>query len=390
MTVAERSGKVHALVIGISRYSHLRARGAPTERSLGLRPLNSGALSAYRVFEWLNEADELSGRRMGSVRLLVAPSRTEMQAEPALREHTAACTLKAIQTAAAEWRRDAATDKDNLAFFYFAGHGVQREGSDHVLLLQDFGDGAGPLLDNAIDSASLIGGMALSKAWPDMALTQWYLLDACRMRPAAFVAYQDMKSGAVWDRVQTTNSQRREMRRAIVHTAVDGSSAFAKRGRQSAFSEALLACLRGGAARMRQDGSGTWEVTITSLQDALNDEFEQIARDHGITQHADWSVVGGGPFVIRRLTAPPLVEVEVELDPEEAQTCTVLELRDSEERIVHELRPPWKEHPFKTQLPGGTYLLRAEISPKTPPFVARKLMPSFDPPRRHLQLRVVA
>ena len=98
-----------------------------------------------------------------SCRLLLSPSPPEIASEPALADLADAATVENLNDAAYAWRADAASDRDNVTLFYFAGHGVQRLHGEHVLLLQDFGKPNTCLLRSAFDSTNLIQGMAVTE-----------------------------------------------------------------------------------------------------------------------------------------------------------------------------------------------------------------------------------
>src|SRR5262245_11600356 len=216
------AGVVHALVIGISAYPNLE-RGQADDRTFGLASLASAALAAYRVGKWLEMSGGFAQRPLGSLELMLVPSADELAVEPELSAYKASCDTLAFTKAIARWRDLAGENPENVSFFYFAGHGVQRpKRGDHVLLLEDFADGEGARLSKAIDSTKLIDGMAVADEQPDMARLQFYILDACRMTPEEFSRYThpDSQAAAFWDvPPDTTNEQRAARNANVIHTA---------------------------------------------------------------------------------------------------------------------------------------------------------------------------
>jgi len=59
------------------------------------------------------------------------------------------CTLENFLRAASDWRRDAS----NVTWLYLVGYGLELD-REQVFLLEDFGDGIGPLLRNAVSTRS--------------------------------------------------------------------------------------------------------------------------------------------------------------------------------------------------------------------------------------------
>jgi hypothetical protein len=117
-----RQPRLHALLIGISDYD-VPEGGRPAE--LALTPLGSAALTVLRVQEWLKGFDGLAGRRMGWQRVMAAPSHVEFERvedRDALEMIRAPCRHADVLEALEEWRYEASRHRDNLAFFYFAGH----------------------------------------------------------------------------------------------------------------------------------------------------------------------------------------------------------------------------------------------------------------------------
>jgi hypothetical protein len=104
--------------------------------------LTTSVRSAVAIAEWLRNAGSRLETPLASVELLLSPSPGERrdvpgaaEAEPATREN--------LRRAALEWRAKCAEDPENVALFYFAGHGVERTPRDAVLLTTDFGDADG-------------------------------------------------------------------------------------------------------------------------------------------------------------------------------------------------------------------------------------------------------
>ena len=114
---------MHALIVGVSHYSHLPnggGRAAPDD--LGLPQLTTAANSGMMVYEWLRDRYANPWVPLSTVRMLLAPSERELEAVPQLASLTNRPSCDNFLEAAADWRDDAATNPENVTFLYLAGH----------------------------------------------------------------------------------------------------------------------------------------------------------------------------------------------------------------------------------------------------------------------------
>jgi hypothetical protein len=354
-----------------------------------MEQLTSAALSAYRVYEWIVARQAHFPAPLGTVRLLLAPSPAELKVDAGLAAAASSCTLADFQGAASDWRMDAAKDGGGMTIFYFAGHGVQRSKGDSVLLLQDFGDGLGGTLGRAVSAKSLRDGMAPSPTFPTVARTQLYFIDACRLQPERFRDYEQMETATIWDIELAGVDDRRA---PTYFASVPGTVAYARRGKQTLFSQALLDCLSGGAAELREDGGvERWAVTHMSLAERLADYLSELATDAGAEQSIR-SDGFGADAVVQYLDAAPTVRVQIEVEPVDALEFTKVAIfDDAGAPATHAPLPkPLAPYPYVTDLPAGIYTINAEIEPANEGYVdlrgrARPLLP----PRIKRVLRVV-
>jgi Caspase domain len=273
-------------------------------------------------------------------------------------------TLMNFIQAAQGWRDAAATNPDGMAFFYFAGHGLQRTKDDAVLLLDEFGGmppGADPLV-TSVDLRTLFYGMAPSTDFPNVARTQLYVVDACRNHPKQFNNFEQLHTAGVF---QVALSGRDDRIAPIFYAAVPDSKGYAIAGRHTVFSQQLLRCLESGAARPgAEDATGNpgWEVTIHSLIQALTDRFNQLTP----AEKADQDFTVGGQVkeaVLYRLPTPPQVELSLACDPEGARTAAQLEVLDAFGQPILSVSP-LEPHPYQKTLAAGLYQLRTTFQGK--------------------------
>jgi hypothetical protein len=376
-------GVVHALLIGVSDYPNLRD-DVPASRTFGLEPLESAAATVVRMAEWLESHRGLAGRPLGSIVVLSAPSLVECE-DPAILQRSAPCSHGDFMREVAAWRSRASQDPDDLAFFYFAGHGVQRKQRDHVLLLQDFGEDPGPALGHTFDTSELLDGMAITDDFPCMAREQLYVFDACRMSLEEFTRYAKQQPPQFWDWIEPSNEQRQARSRPVIHTATDGRESFGISGEQSVFSDALLRCLDGSAAwedGEYDDGRLRWTVSILSLLDGLPIELADSNEVFGTSQRHDSDGISHN-LVLCEVDPPPPAEISVALRPDRACAEATLELLDDADDLVVRIEPPVNPHPFVDTFEAGYYTVRARYEPDGQPCKRRRLV---KPPGRQFNL----
>lgn len=350
---------VHALIIGISNYSNLPAANEERTKQqeqygLGLSRLTSAATTGFLIYQWLLESRDKLPVPLTTCRLLLAPVDAELESVEGLGAVASDASLDAVLAAATGWQCDVGAHQGGLSFFYFAGHGLQRKRGDHVLVLQDVGQSFGARLQKAIDSFSLVQGMAPSKEYPEIARRQLYFFDACRMRPAQAFKYEDERCTAVFN---VPTIERDDRAAPEYYTALPGTSAFALPGEQTVFSKALLQCLRGGIGEKRER---RWCVTLHSLNKGLQHNLakilekkpeEQMFRLDGLTEN----------LLVCWLAEPPEVELEVEIVPESAAADAKLTLSDLK-NPARTFGPPLNPHPYVTHVKAGSYQVTLQVA----------------------------
>jgi hypothetical protein len=353
---------LHALVAGVSRYRHLPGGdGPPAVDGFGLQQLSSAALSASRVRRWLLDRRERLAVPLATCRFLASPSEGERAVDPELAGATA-CTRKNFAAMCREWRAQLAGNPANVSFFYFAGHGLQRSRGDAVMLFEDFAEpGEGPLTNTA-GIMNLFEGVGPVAASPT-ALTQLYFVDVCRVLPSAFKNFQTM---TVPDIFPVELGVRDDRQAPIFFATVSGDKAFALKNEQTLFCKALLAGLNGSAGTLAPEdaeGNVRWQVSVQSLNRALNDFFDAMTAVTGAGQEFSLGGLPTGDPVIHFLDAPPTVELELAVEPTDALPFTRMEIVDAAGRVASTPPTPLDPHPFVATVPAGIYAVNATIHP---------------------------
>ena len=374
---------VHALIVGVSAYSKLPVGEIDgPERLLRLRQLQSPALSAFRIADWLCRRSDRLGASLASCRLLIAPSQAELDAEQGLSTLNQGCTFDEFAEAADAWRRDANSHQENITLFYFAGHGAQRIDRSHVMLLQDFGVGAA-VFGKAVETDLLLAGMAPSAEFPNIGLNQLYFIDACRVRPhyimtRELLSRETNPAGALWDGVTSAHDDRSL---TLYYAAAAGRTAYSRKGQQTIFSLALLQCLNGevfDAIGEPAQNESSWRVSTHSLIGALDKQVLHLGAAIKKVQRCRLERLGDD-FVMNYLDVPPVVDFSIGVHPDNASGFVRLVIADDGDEVIDTVGAPVEPHPYTTHLHAGIYQARATICPPTPPYVDRKHLFNVQP-----------
>ncbi|MFH2057696.1 MAG: caspase family protein [Pseudomonadota bacterium] len=368
----------HALVIGISEYPHISGGKDPTPdgKSFNLGQLTSAARSASEFAGWLLKEYRNPDLPLKSLRVLLSPSANENIHPDILAKlpdnHSA--TRQNVTQELVEFRTACNTHKENVAFVYIAGHGVQLTKHGSVVLLNDFAQ-TGQLnrLHGAIDMARVHAGMN----HPDTAQTQFWFIDACRQKPAVARKFESMAGALVIDEpvgvAQTS---------LMFLSATTGKSAYGKPGGCSLFCEALMWSLRdAGAAEGPGTGCRNWHVPVTSLIRRLPEKVSQLAASHNASQPVD---IAGKihEAVLHIYSNPPKVDLCISLIPKKAQKASTATLTFNGQIPVISNSSTW---PVIDKVDAGLYLLSIK---STSPYSGNTNIHNVTPPEYQTQVEV--
>ena len=117
--------RVHALIIGISDYTHLIGGSGPLAlATAGMRQLEVCAKTAASIFDWLKSRDRVAGAPVVSCRLLLAPRPGEQAEVETLAQAITVTSRRSPRRGTADTMAAGGTTREpNVAFFFFSGHG---------------------------------------------------------------------------------------------------------------------------------------------------------------------------------------------------------------------------------------------------------------------------
>lgn len=375
----------HALVIGLSAYPFLGGGAEFKQNSADfdfkMEQLTSPAISAFYVAHWLRQAAARLPAPLASCRLLLAPSPEELARIQALdssvRIHDTDGRFETLADALHDWRRDAARNKNNVAWFYFSGHGMQFRNA--LLLTTEYNQKKRVPFNGAVDFGEVLDGMMVTQTFPYLAQQQFYMIDACRSQAPDLSKISNSHRRSVWvTRFEATG----ERRCTIIYATRTGAPAYGQHLRPTPFARALIRALRNDAA---DNVKGNWVVETDNLIHTLRRLVPAYARTF-TNQKQEIECGQADPLTWVRLDTTPSFKVTIRLKPPEAHPPNrfVLTNRDNDQtRTVNE-----PQHPYTVRLAGGSYQAAIDFATDRPFGEVRgETWPVFGPHQRDWEIR---
>jgi hypothetical protein len=245
---------VHALVVGVGDYE-----------DAAMPKLESATNSALAFADWLHTKQVMPEAKLGSIAVLASqPSGAALVWQG---KELASPTHKNVKKAVDAWFLRAGTNPQNVAVFYFCGHGIELGGGKQSLLLEDVDlSSAGNPFSFTIDFAEFLRGMDCCGA-----RRQVFIIDACRELPAGMARWTDTVPAG--DMLVTYNWEARrklQPRKApVLQAAAPSQKAWAGE-RCGWFTEALLTVLEGAGGNNRlSDTPDQYPVNTREIADTI-------------------------------------------------------------------------------------------------------------------------
>ena len=341
----------HVLVIGVGGYRHLEGgTGIPIDDALqygNLGQLTSPPRSALAFASFLRDSTRDHWKApLATIDLLVSLAPADavvFQSGIAFNEPT----IDNIASAFDDWRGRCSSNADNVAIFYFCGHGLQ--GNEQLLLASDFGKFSGNHFKGAFAFDSTRNGFLQSA--PN---TQCFFIDACReVTPGAI---ENLGGAPALPLVSPRAYKPRQCKHDLtIQSSAPFENAFAPVKGISYFTSALLKALAGGAATT--DEYGDWVIRtdgVTSRIDELL--WAESGRDQPTAKGP-----GLNPTVIYRLDSPPDTKLILECDPRLALAVAALSCETSPPPGARYERMPPAPTAWELIVRAGYYTINASF-----------------------------
>lgn len=341
--------QTHAFIIGVGAYRHLS--GGKSSRLVipdyGLQQLTSPPLSARAFVDWLLSEYHHPEAPLGSVELLLSEEvSTPCQLPGGRCVSVQPATMAAINRAFKVWFDRCQQHSDNIAIFYFCGHGVMIQG-DQILLAEDFGASPFQPFANAINFDSFRRGMAQCQI-----RAQYFFVDACSDIPIPGLNIERACANPLIQPRWTDH----DAVALVLKASPYGQSAYGQPGQVSLFTQALLRSLQGLACVHE---AGEWVVTTYSLESVVTKVMNRLnSLQGGPYQHPFCSNSLGHQRVHVRQT-PPLIPLIIRFDPQHAIADAWLALTSVSDLTWQANRAPYPDDWVLDDIEAGSYDLSA-------------------------------
>jgi hypothetical protein len=331
---------IHALVIGVGGYAHLAGGTDPrpqvAEKVALLKQLTSPPRSALEFAEWLRKNGDGWNMPLDTIDLLISPVSIDPIVIPT---NVLPATIANIQNAFTAWRGRCDANADNVALFYYCGHGVEK--SDQYLLAEDFGANPG----NPWTGAFAFDRTRLA-FHECKARTQWFFVDACRRITSSMLVHEP-EAGPLalvnWTASECDYN-------LIMKAAVRSQSAFGPKRGTAYFTRALIRSLEGAVAV--KNGNG-WVVETGQIVAQINKVLGLVKASEGYTQRCTSTM---NQSVQIRSVPTPTVRLVLDCNPASANQHARLTCEGPlppDQPVVRTVTAPWN-----ADIAAGTY--RAE------------------------------
>jgi hypothetical protein len=254
----------HVLIIGVGAYAYGRRSAQPSAVAGDLAQLTSPPRSARATADWFITSFQNRDRPLASVEMLLSEADPQpyVAARPAGEAPVvpAPATFPEVELAAGDWADRLRSNKENMALFYFCGHGVS-VGEQAALLLSDFGEPRHEYR-GAIAVDELIGTMRNSRA-----IRQAYLFDCCRTRADTLYLNEPRIGTRIVHQTAFDRGHAESAQQFVLFPTIDGEEAFGAADQPSAFTSALIDALDFAAADLK---SGAWRTSTAGLHAAID------------------------------------------------------------------------------------------------------------------------
>jgi hypothetical protein len=355
----------HVIIIGVSDYPYLPGGSEhpaqAAHMTFGLRSLTSPTRSAAAMADWILHQTTMPVAPLGSVELVMSPGDYTPSDSAAATLGVASgtvqsvelATLANIKAAVNRWFARVNQHVDNVALFYFCGHGL--EATDRYLLASDFGANLSDWTVNIINFTQFKARVERGKA-----KGQCFFVDACRDTSADLS--DEAKMQTVGDDLlgpQPRSAAKRDI--LVVQASRAGESAQAPPGEESYFTRGLLNCLEGMGAG-DPAGAVAW-IDTESLGSAIREMMDRIGEREGMDLSCDVDPKPQLPQPVElfQVNMPVQVMTIVTCLPARAHGIADLAVTDSLGAVLP--RVLYESRPWRIELPSGICSFAVSFAP---------------------------
>jgi len=357
------SPQTHILIIGVGNYPFLNGGAEAKQQTFDggqlLGQLSSPPVSAeafYNAALYLHKVEAWI-RPLGSINLLVSAPATANNIfggktlEPA--------TIANIKQAYWDWKSECDANPDNVAIFYFCGHGLDK--AEHYLLAEDFGRQPGNPWDG-----SFAFDMTRRAFFSCKAKTQLFFVDACRQ-----VTSDMLRTDLPANPIEPPDLRAKDCQFNLTQKAAAANeSAYGKKNDVSFYTKALIGALKGNAVN---NDIGEWRIATGALSHKMNGLLQLEAPSEGYPQRCISTTSDTADII--RFSGPPMVPVKVTCVPDNALAYANLACVNANTN-QSETRGP-QSQPWEISIKAGLYKIEASFANGQfkPDAIVRPVMP---------------
>jgi len=344
----QQKPQTHILIIGVGGYPYLNGGAQAIPQTFDgaqlLGQLSSPPVSAEAFYNMAMELHNEGAwiKPLGSINVLVSPDPSAgnlfagQTLEPA--------TISNIENAYLDWKKLCNSDPENVAIFFFCGHGLDK--GEHYLLAEDFGQRA----DNPW-KGSFAFDMTRRAFFSCKARTQLFFIDACRQLTSDM-----LRTDLPANPIEPPSMLARDCAFNLTQKAAAANeSAYGKKNEVSFYTKALIGALKGNASN---NDIGEWRIATGTLSYKMNSFLQLEAPGEGYPQRCI-STTSDTTDIIR-FTKPPMVPLKVTCTPDAALPFAELSCLDPNTN-QGERRAPQGD-PWETRIKAGLYKIEANFS----------------------------
>jgi hypothetical protein len=275
----------HALVIGVGAYRHLEGGNQPVDNQWGLRQLPGASISAKRFVDWLRQSFHHPDAPLATIEhLITGPEGIALGSDEP--------TMAAIRNKFFRWKQRASANPENIAIFYFSGHGVLK-GTETGLLAADFAEPeVASLMHNAIHVEETVQGMFSCQA-----NRQCFIIDACRTTEEPLLGKMTRPGEAL---ATASEDEVRDIPQPVLFASGLNQASYQLGNIVSPFTKALIESLDAMGADDNGGGyaPGQCAVDTSSLLKGIKASMVLDRRKRPFLKKQDATAGGGGTFIL--------------------------------------------------------------------------------------------
>ncbi|MFN8288713.1 MAG: caspase family protein [Chitinophagaceae bacterium] len=366
----QASPQVHVLLIGVGGYPFLKngvsAFTQVFDGASHLGQLTSPPVSVAHVYNTIMELHQQNAwiTPLGSIDVLVspAPGGSNLVSGQPVRP----ASMNNIRDAYFAWKNRCDTNEENIAFFFFCGHGVEK--GEHYLLAEDFGSIPQNPWQQGFSFESTRRAFYKCKA-----KTQLFFIDACRYVTSDMLTHDIPVNPIEPPSFRSTTCKYDLVQKA----AAPNEGAYGEVQSPSFYTKALIGALKGDVA---ERDSGEWKIGTAKLSAKMNELLGEVMPGQEYPQRCISTTSDVRDII--KLDEPPVAMLSVTCEPDEALPLAELSCKNVK-TAKEETRVP-QAQPWNIKVQAGVYRVKArflaggftdieEMTPVSPPLTREKL-----------------